>query len=61
MEADNLPERTFPPDPDSPHGSSSSNSNQPERFSVDGSVNLEPKRKKNRYESSSPAESDPTV
>ena len=61
LEADNLPERTFPPDPDSPHGSSSSNSNQPERFSVDGSVNLEPKRKKNRYESSSPAESDPTV
>ena len=62
LAADNPPERTFPPD--SPHGSSSTNSNQPERFLVDGSVNLEPTRKKSRYESdnlSSPAESDPTV
>ena len=55
-------ETTYPPD--SPHCSSSTNINQPERFLVDGSVNLEPRRKKTRSESdnlSSPAESDPTV
>ena len=62
LAADISHERTFPPD--SPHGSSSTNSNQPERFLVDGSVNLELRRKTTRSESdnlSSPAESDPTV
>ena len=47
--------------PDNPHGGSSTNINQPERFLVDGSMNLEPGRKKRRSESdnlSSPAKSD---
>ena len=37
--------------PDSPHGGSSTNSNQPDRFLVDGSMNLEPRKKKSRSES----------
>ena len=47
--------------PDSPHGGSSTNSNQPDRVLVDGSMNLEPRKKKSRSESenlSSPAKSD---
>ena len=61
LAADISHETTYPPD--IPHGSSSTNSNQPEKFLVDGSVNLESRRKKSRSESdnlSSPAESDPS-
>ena len=47
--------------PDSCHVGSSTNSNQPDRFLVDGSMNLEPRNKKSRSERenlSSPAKSD---
>ena len=59
LEADFSHENKTPPD--SPHGGSFTNSNQPDSFLDDSSMNLEPRKKKSRSESenlSSPAKSD---